>query len=185
MIVFFYGCCCCCFHYFALLMYFLTSHVHNSVSCKISYEWRLHTHQHTHQHTENFCSKVKVESLLSRFLVIFLLQPLPVCMCLWVCVCVFVYFMQGKSFVKKRTKNFSLFAVDKPKVTSICISNFFGQLARAKTLELEILYIEDDIPCRCLRSTHTHTLRHTEISYAVWVANFIYFSEKTLETLYK
>lgn len=162
MIVFFYGCCCCCFHYFALLMYFLTSHVHNSVSCKISYEWRLHTHQHTHQHTENFCSKVKVESLLSRFLVIFLLQPLPVC------VCVFVYFMQGKSFVKKRTKNFSLFAVDKPKVTSICISNFFGQLARAKTLELEwptqrfstskmIYHVH-----RCLRSTHTHTQTHRD-----------------------
>lgn len=76
---------CCFFHYFALLMYFLTSHVHNSVSCKISYTRHTHTHKHTHTlQLWNFCCKVKVESLLSRFLVIFLLQPLPVCVYVFV-----------------------------------------------------------------------------------------------------
>lgn len=122
-----------------------------------------HTHKHTHTlQLWNFCCKVKVESLLSRFLVIFLLQPLPVC----VCVCVFVYFMQGKSFVKKRTRNFWLFAVDKPKVTSICISNFLAKTGQGrKTLEwpkAEILHIEDDIPWRCSRSTHKHTHREKD-----------------------
>lgn len=105
-------------HYFALLMYFLTSHVHNSVSCEISMarmEANFPLDKVQNQSFSRFYFYfifLVVQDLLGfRFFVFRFWETQIICQ---------------NTRVRCPAKLLPVFAVDKPKVVPICISNFLA-----------------------------------------------------------
>lgn len=125
-------------HYFALLMYFLTSHVHNSVSCEILFCGS--------KEGKFSVDKVQNQSFrcLRRFFVVIFRQVFLFCFCSFVSVGFFGLFWAAKTQIicqntRVHSKVRACLPLTSSKVVSICIRNFLAP-ATCPTLVFECGY---------------------------------------------